>query len=67
MSKTLKDFGIRGPVGADGGVSVFMYVMHTKKAQVPIDTRMLYRQQQQQQDLAKNEEDKSTVTVCVHV
>jgi hypothetical protein len=65
MSKALKDFGIRGPGGGEGGVHVFMYVMHTKKARVPISTvRMFY--QQQQQDLAKNGEDKSTVTVCVH-
>ena len=54
MSKALKDFGIRGPNGAEEGVSVFMYVMHTKKAQVPINTvRMHYQQQLQLQDLAK--------------
>jgi hypothetical protein len=66
MSNTLKDFGIRGPIGAEGVVSVFMYVMHTKKARVPINVRMHYQQQQQQQlqDLAQNENYKPTVVVC---
>ena len=67
MNKALKDFGIRGPDDAEEGVSVFMYVMHIKKAQVPVNTvRMRYQQQQQLQDHAKNEKDKPTVAVCIH-
>lgn len=55
MNKTLKDFDIRGS-GVGGGVSVFMYVMHTKKAQVPNEAARVRQQhvqhrQQQQQDL----------------
>ena len=52
MTKTLKDFDIR----RDGvqEVSVFMYVMHTKKAQVPHEAarmRLQQHRQQQQRDL----------------
>ena len=51
-NKTLKDYGIKGDVVQE--VSVFMYVMHTKKAQVPNEVVRLCEQQhrqQQQQDL----------------
>ena len=56
MNKTLKDFDIRG--GSVEGVSVFMYVMHTKKAQVPNEAVRVRQQhvqnrQQQQQDLTQ--------------
>ena len=54
MNKSLSDFDIRGSGVGGGGVSVFMYVMHTKKAQVPNEAARVrqqhvqHRQQQQQ-------------------
>ena len=54
MNKSLRDFDIRGSGVGGGGVSVFMYVMHTKKAQVPNEAARVrqqhvqHRQQQQQ-------------------
>ena len=64
MNKTLRDFGISG--NQDG--SVFMYVMHTKKAQVSIGTAVRKNYQQQQQDLARNSMRKinQQLRVCVH-
>ena len=58
MNKSLRDFDIRGSGVGGGGVSVFMYVMHTKKAQVPNEAAKVRQQhvqhrQQQQQDLTQ--------------
>ena len=58
MNKSLRDFDIRGSGVGGGGVSVFMYVMHTKKAQVPNEAARVRQQhvqhrQQQQQDLTQ--------------
>lgn len=52
LNKPIKEFGIKGEGVAE--VSVFMYVMHTKKAQVPNESVKLRQQQhlrQQQQGL----------------
>ena len=66
-NKSLKELGIKGD--GVGEISVFMYVMHTKKAQVPNEaTRMRQQQhrQQQQQEL-QNIERQAQVCVCVCV
>ena len=65
MNKTLKDFGIRGD--GVGEVGVFMYVMHTKKAQVPNEqTRVRQQQhrQQQQHDLQMIQRQAQVHDVC---
>ena len=52
LNKPIKEFGIKGEGIQE--VSVFMYVMHTKKAQVPNEATKLRQQQhfrQQQQGL----------------
>ena len=52
LNKPIKEFGIKGEGVQE--VSVFMYVMHTKKAQVPneaIRVRQQQHVQQQQQGL----------------
>ena len=66
-NKSLKELGIKGD--GVGEISVFMYVMHTKKAQVPNEaTRMRQQQhrQQQQQEL-QNIQRQGQVCVCMCV
>ena len=65
MNKTLKDFGVRG--GSVRGVCVFLYVMHTKKAQIPRSDTARMRHQQLQQDLAKRRKInlRLQVLICV--
>lgn len=62
MNKTLQDFGISE---GDQDVNVFMYVIHTKKAQVPNEVARI-RQQQQQQDMVKCRKINQRLQVCVH-
>ena len=68
MNKTLKEFGIRGS-GLGGGVNVFMYVMHTKKAQVPNEAAKVRQQfvqnrQQQQQELMQQSTQVVLIVSC---
>ena len=52
LNKPIKEFGIVGEGVTE--VNVFMYVMHTKKAQVPNEaTRMRHQQFNQQQQLGR--------------
>ena len=64
LNKPLKELGIKGEGVQE--VSVFMYVMHTKKAQVPNEATRVRQQQhrlQQQQDL-QNIQQQTQVWLC---
>ena len=63
MNKTLKDFGVRGD--GVGEVGVFMYVMHTKKAQVPHEAARVHQQQHRQQQQQGLEQIQQQSQVCV--
>ena len=68
-NKSLKELGIKGD--GVGEVNVFMYVMHTKKAQVPNEAARVRQQQhrQQQQQELQNIQRQAQVcrSVCMSV